>query len=206
MRFSALKAVAIITLVAGAIGFSRYSASENKLADIAPNLLPLSAEQTLVEPVDNFATHATKKRFGIYITPDTSPIEGDRFTGYHTGVDAEFTDTVGEVPVRAIADGTVVAQTWAKGYGGVAVIRHVINGQPIFAVYGHLDPASFDQSLSIIKAGQTIGVLGDGHSHETDGVRKHLHFALYRGEKIDYRGYVPTESELELWLDPLIFF
>lgn len=213
MRFTLVTAI-ILALAAGAVGFAYLDAPERVAAAIAPNLLPLSAsytplptgEHSLVEPVADFVAHATKKRFGMHITPDTSPVEHDRFTGYHTGVDAEFTDDVREIPVYAIADGTVVVRTWANGYGGVAVIRHVINGVPLFALYGHLDEASFISGVTHVKAGDVIGVLGDDHSHETDGVRKHLHFALYRGEKMDYRGYVPTEAELEPWLNPLDFF
>lgn len=219
MRFGVITTVLILVLTATAVGFSRSGDTAQPVfaqgfAAIAPNLLPLSGKYTppphgdygLREPVDGFLTRATIKHFGTYITPDTSPVEGDRFTGYHTGVDAEFTDTVGDVAVRAIADGTVIARTWANGYGGVVVIRHIIGGVPVFALYGHLDEASFVPGVTAVKAGDVIGVLGDDHSQETDGVRKHLHFSLYTGEKIDYRGYVPTQTDLAPWLDPLAFF
>ncbi len=158
----------------------------------------------LVEPVEGFKERITKKPFGLYITPETSPVSPDKFTGYHTGVDSEFTDTGKEVPVRAIADGTIVVRTWASGYGGVIAIRHIINGVPLFAVYGHLDPKSFlAADITEVKAGQQIAVLGDNHSDETDGARKHLHFSIYSGEKLDLHGYVQTKEELAPWLNPL---
>jgi murein DD-endopeptidase MepM/ murein hydrolase activator NlpD len=161
----------------------------------------------LIEPVLQFKSRITKKNFGIFITPDTSPVENDRFAGYHTGVDAEFTDTGADIPVYAISSGTIVVRTRANGYGGVIVIRHVINGTPVFALYGHLDPASLPASdIHEVQAGQQIAILGDDHSEETDGVRKHLHFSIYTGEKIDYRGYVQTEEELQMWLNPLDLF
>lgn len=167
------------------------------------DLLPISSSK-LIEPVYGFKERITKKPFGIFITPNTSPVQPDRFTGYHTGVDAEFGDIVEDVPVRAIADGTVVVSTWATGYGGVAVIKHTIDNVSLFAIYGHLDPARFlPPSTTQVKAGDQIGILGDDHSQETDGVRKHLHFSLYTGEKIDFHGYVETKEELALWLNPL---
>jgi murein DD-endopeptidase MepM/ murein hydrolase activator NlpD len=158
----------------------------------------------LVEPVAGFKQNITKKPFGIFITPETSPVENDKFAGYHTGVDSEFTDTLEEVPVLAIADGIVIASVWTTGYGGVVVIKHTIKGVPLFALYGHLDKASFlPTGTTKVKAGDQIGVLGDDHSEETDGARKHLHFSIYIGEKMDFRGYVPTEHELSNWLNPL---
>jgi hypothetical protein len=31
-----------------------------------------------------------KKPFGIYITPENSPVQPENFTGYHTGIDVEY--------------------------------------------------------------------------------------------------------------------
>jgi len=158
----------------------------------------------LVEPVSGFKQNITKKPFGIFITPENSPVENDKFAGYHTGVDSEFTDNSAEISVLAIADGTVIVSTWTTGYGGVVVIKHMIKNVPLFALYGHLDKASFlPTGTTQVKAGDQIGVLGDDHSEETDGARKHLHFSIYTREKVDFRGYVPTEEELSYWLNPL---
>ena len=170
------------------------------------NLLPI-ALPNLIEPVDGFKDRITKKPFGIYITPETSPVQSDKFTGYHTGIDVEFTDISEDIPVLAIADGTILIRAYASGYGGVVVVRHHINGVPTVVLYGHLDQASFlPASITEVRAGEQIGVLGDDHSEETDGVRKHLHFSFhqYNGdEKIDFRGYVKNEIELSNWLNPL---
>lgn len=183
------------------------------VANAQANLLPIAAfdlVDKLEEPVVGFKERITKKPFGIYITPETSPVQPDKFTGYHVGVDAEFTDTQEEVPVFAVADGVIVVRAHAPGYGGVVVIRHILNGVPVLALYGHLDPASFlPAAISQVTAGSQIGILGDGHSEETDGARKHLHFSLSqdRGDdKIDFRGYVKTEEELANWLDPMGFY
>ncbi len=169
------------------------------------NLLPIAnLTNNLVEPVDEFKERITKKSFGIFITPETSPVQPDRFTGYHAGVDVEYDDVADDVPVRAIADGTILVRAHASGYGGVVVIRHIISEVSIIALYGHLDPASFlPSSITEIKAGERIGILGEGYSEETDGARKHLHFSIYTGEKMDFRGYVLTGEELSSWLNPL---
>lgn len=181
-----------------------------------PMLLPLAANALtalvesnpfgLLDPVAQFKDRISKKTFGMYITPDTSPVDRDRFAGFHTGVDAEFTDTTVDIPVSAITDGMVVLSKWATGYGGVVVIRHIIMDIPVFALYGHLDPASLVTVGTPVSPGQRLGILGDDHSEETDDVRKHLHFSLYAGEKMDVRGYVPAETDLANWMDPLLFF
>jgi murein DD-endopeptidase MepM/ murein hydrolase activator NlpD len=212
MRIALVTTVLVLTLAA-AVGLLRTNDSpiEPALAAVGVQLLPLSGNATplpnelgLAEPVAGFLDRITKKNFGIYITPDTSPVENDKFTGYHTGVDAEFTDTVIDIPVYAIADGTIVLAKWVNGYGGLIVIRHTINGAPIYALYGHLDEASFPAAgTTLVTRGDQIAVLGDDHSQETDGVRKHIHFAIYTGEKVDYRGYVPNQEDLANWMDPL---
>lgn len=161
----------------------------------------------LVPPVAQFHERIVKKPFGIFITPDTSPVEGDRFFGYHTGVDAEFTDTAAEVPVYAITDGTIAFRGWVNGYGGLVVLRHVIDGVSVYALYGHLDPASLPAAdITSVNAGEQIALLGDDHSQETDGVRKHIHFSILTGDTLDMHGYVKTEAELAPWLNPLDFY
>jgi murein DD-endopeptidase MepM/ murein hydrolase activator NlpD len=175
------------------------------LTVITPTMLPLSSETpSIVAPVAHFLDRAATKPFGIFITPDTSPIKNDYHNGYHTGIDVEFTDTIEDVPVYAIADGTIVVRKWVKGYGGVIVILHTINDVPLYALYGHLDEASFiSADVTHATMGQQIAILGDDHSHETDGVRKHLHFSISTADRLDLRGYVQTEAELSHWLNPL---
>ena len=174
------------------------------------SLLPLSGETDNLsgefgEPVENFTARITKKSFGIYITPDTSPVQPDRFTGFHAGIDAEYDDVSGDVPVRAIAAGRVMVSQFVRGYGGVVVIEHTLNGQTLQALYGHLDSASMVSSGSEVSPGETLGILGEGGTEETDGARKHLHFALLKSEKLDLRGYVREEQELSGWHNPLNF-
>lgn len=160
----------------------------------------------VMEPVPEFVDRITKKPFGIYITPATSPVQPERFSGYHTGVDAEYDDTAEEVDVVAVADGTVIASQFVNGYGGVVIINHTIEDRTIQTLYGHLDPASLVAVDEIVEQGQPVGMLGEDQTSETDGERKHLHLSMRPEGAVSYRGYVSTEAELESWIDPLTYF
>jgi murein DD-endopeptidase MepM/ murein hydrolase activator NlpD len=114
----------------------------------------------------------------------------------NTGADAEYTDVTNEVPVYAITGGKVLLARWASGYGGVVAIQHQLNNQPVVGIYGHLNPNQLPKIHSIVTAGQQIGILGTGGTHETDGERKHLHFGLVKGTSPTLTGYVPSPPTL----------
>ncbi len=172
----------------------------------APTPAPTLQNMAWQEPVDQFKSRVTKKPFGIYITPATSPVQPEKFTGYHTGVDVEYQDVVADVPVHAIADGMVVLSRTASGYGGVMVIRHAIDSKQTLVVYGHLRATSMKGVGVAVKQGDAIAVLGTGYSSETDGERRHLHFGVLAGSTIDIKGYVQTKAELSGWVDPLSLY
>lgn len=159
-----------------------------------------------IEPTGEFRERITKKPYGIFITPESSPIQPERFHGYHTAVDVEYGDVAGDVPVFAIADGEVVQATTAAGYGGLLVVRQHLPHGPRIVIYGHVDPASLPAVRSRVTAGQQIAILGDGGTRETDGERKHLHFGIRADETVNLRGYVASEAELADWIDPLSLF
>lgn len=166
---------------------------------------PISEDSEIQEPIADMKNRITKKPFGIFITPQNSPVQPERFSGYHTGVDVEYDDVSGDVPVKAIAAGEVTAARDASGYGGVVVIRHKVDGEQVQSLYGHLDPSSIPSVGTSVTAGQQIGMLGEGETNETDGERKHLHFAIIKGATPDIRGYVQNQSELSAWHDPIEF-
>ncbi len=167
------------------------------------NSLVLDNKQSLVPPTHEFTDRITKKKFGTYITMKTSPIQPERFSGYHTGVDVEFTDTVAEVAVKAITDGQVIFSGTATGYGGVIAIQHKISTEPFIGIYGHLDPTSLKLKGFTVSKGEQIAILGDGFTSETDNERKHLHFGLLRGQKLNLAGYLKSDTDLTGWIDPL---
>lgn len=155
-------------------------------------------------PMDNALARVTKKPFGLHITLATSPVENDRFSGYHVGVDFEtFEDEQDiEILIYAICDGPLLLKKQATGYGGVAIQSCTLDGQPVQITYGHLALQSIEAEVGDeLVRGQTIGRLGQGYSEETDGVRKHLHLGVHRGDEMDMRGYVQSEDEVAAWLD-----
>ncbi len=163
---------------------------------------PAPVPAPLMLPVASYREGRTFKVFGQEVH--------DRFSGFHTGDDVEVDNPAIEVPVVAIADGTVVLARRVSGYGGVLVIRHTIGSGPdaetVSALYGHLDLAQAPAVGAAVRQGQMIASLGDHASVETDGERKHLHFQLWPGGGVKLAGYVPTSAGLSAYLNPTTFF
>jgi murein DD-endopeptidase MepM/ murein hydrolase activator NlpD len=163
----------------------------------------LNQELVLASPIDYTEDRITKKRFGQYISPQNSPVENEKFEGFHTGVDFETDDEEGkDVPVYAICQGYILESKFISGYGGLIAQSCEIKGEPVIVLYGHVD-ISYELGVDIgeqVLAGQKITILAE-EGKNTDGGRKHLHLSIRRGEEIDYRGYVETEKELNGWLN-----
>jgi len=206
----AILTIALVTIVVvwGMRGKSSQVTTQpvKEIQTIVAKKSPETLQQVtnIYEPVKYFKQRVTKKPFGIFITPQTSPIQPERFRGYHTGADAEYSDITTTVPVHATQNGTVVYSGYVSGYGGVIVLTGNINNQTVRFLYGHLNPSQLLPINTTVSAGQQIGILGKGYSKETDFERRHLHFAIIKGTKIDFRGYVQDKNELVKWLDPLL--
>lgn len=222
----------IIILVAGAIFIYWHSHRSTQSAPTATNAsttqpsstatAPTSASVSPVAapnnpnnldyPIAQFASRITKKPFGIYVTPASSPVQPERFTGYHTGTDIEYQDVVSDVPVYAVAAGTVVLAETASGYGGVFMIE--IDGAPSTplgtgphtVLYGHIRPSSLPKVGQQVSKGEQLAVLGTGYSAQTDGERRHLHFAVLSDNRLDIKGYVQSKSALSGWIDPVTLY
>jgi murein DD-endopeptidase MepM/ murein hydrolase activator NlpD len=159
------------------------------------------------EPISGGKSRATKKPFGIYVSPGHSPISPERFTGFHTGADFETTpeEQQVDVPISAMCNGPLILKKYAGGYGGIAVQSCTISGQKVTVLYGHLRLSSINPAIGDeVKTGQQIAVLGTGYSAETDGERKHLHVSIHKGAFAVLSGYVQKQSELAAWIDPMI--
>jgi hypothetical protein len=157
----------------------------------------------VAQPMDQTDKRVTKKPFGIFVTPQSSPVQPERFTGYHTGTDFEILpdEKTADVPFYAICEGRILQKRTATGYGGVLVQACTINNQSVTIVYGHVKITSIAKNYgAILSAGEKIGFLGQPPK-ETDGERKHLHLGIHKGSGIDIRGYVQNQSELTNWLD-----
>lgn len=153
----------------------------------------------LTLPISEYGERLRYKVFGEYIQ--------DRFKGYHIGDDIEYEEENKEVPVSAIAKGTIAYIGRVDGYGGLIVIKHRINAKTIHALYGHLDLSSstLKENDTVVK-GQFLANLGNNKSVETDGERKHLHFALYEGDEVRFGGYESSAEKIASWINPYDFF
>jgi len=167
---------------------------------------PTENPNGLVEPIVQFKQRITKKPFGIYITPQNSPVQPERFSGYHTGADVEYEDVTADVPVYAIADGKVVYSQYVSGYGGVFMIEIQLNGAAHTILYGHIRPSSLPKVGAVVSKSEQLAVLGTGYSTETDNERRHLHFGVLSNNRIDVKGYVQSESQLSGWIDPVSLY
>lgn len=158
-----------------------------------------------IPPIDRASERVTKKPFGIYIDPKTSPVKPERFRGYHTGTDFEIfpSEANVDVPVYAVCTGKLTLKRSASGYGGVVAQLCDLDGKSISVIYGHLALRSVSWNVGEkIAQGEEIGILGVGGSSDTDGERKHLHLSFFKGETPNIRGYVVSKGELSAWIDP----
>jgi len=213
--------IIVILLLAGGVGLYFYeknhaanqsstsqpSGTTSNQSTTQPQTSTPQPQSQFALPISNYKTGQTKKPFGIYITPASSPVQPEKFTGYHTGVDIEQAQDNTDVPVYAIADGTARFVGHVNGYGGVIIIEFSYQDQTYPALYGHirLASASISEGDKVSK-GQQLAVLGTGYSSETDGERKHLHLAIHKDPSIDYHGYVQNQSQLSDWIDPNSLF
>lgn len=181
------------------------SVPSTAISSPSPGLSPLPTLR-LFPPVADFKNRITKKSFGTYVHPQNSPVSPERFTGYHTALDIEFGDVPGDVPVHAITSGTVVYSGWVSGYGGLLIVSHSIDGRQYNVVYGHLRTAGLLPVTTPVTPNQVIGYLGDACSRDTDNERKHLHFGVPLGDKLEFLGYVQNESDLARWLNPALWY
>ncbi len=167
---------------------------------------PVKTQPLLALPLNSALNRVTKKPFGIYITPKNSPVQPEKFTGYHTGVDFEIMpgETNKDTAVSAVCAGKLLLKKSATGYGGVAVQSCKLNNRAITIIYGHLKLPSISLKVGqAISAGEKIGILGKGYSSEMAGERKHLHLGIHQGTGINLLGYVQQKSQLAGWLNAL---
>jgi murein DD-endopeptidase MepM/ murein hydrolase activator NlpD len=102
-------------------------------------------------------------------------------SGYHQGVD--LLASCG-TPLYAAAGGVVkVSQESYGGYGVAVTIDHVLGGQRVNTLYGHMTYGSRQVSVGqTVSAGQLIGFVGSTGS----STACHLHFEVHiNGSVVD---------------------
>jgi hypothetical protein len=158
---------------------------------------------SFVAPLTENTVGVTKKPFGLAVSPTSSPITPERFSGFHTGADFEVESSDTKTPVRAMCGGPLREKQTVDGYGGVLIQDCLLDNRAITVVYGHLSPESITAPKGVyLTPGEPIATLGAAFSEETDGERMHLHLGIHRGQLIDQRGYVDSEPALSAWIDP----
>ena len=204
--------IILIILIVISLGVLYYLKSHTK-----PPLIPTAAEinepapSTIVEnknglvaPLSEASSRVTKKPFGIFVKPGASPVNPERFTGYHTATDFEILpgESDLDVAVVAVCSGKILRKETAQGYGGMVVTSCTIGDQPVTVVYGHIRLSAVQENIGdTLTQGKQFTVLGTGYSQETGSERKHLHLGIHKGASVDTRGYVSDQSQLSNWLD-----
>jgi hypothetical protein len=76
------------------------------------------------------------------------------------------------------------------------------------ALYGHIKITNLPIEVSDIpvKPGQRITYLGNAFSNETSKERKYLHFGIYKGADLYFKGHETSLQQLNTrWEDPSVF-
>jgi len=183
--------------------------------------LPAPAAQTFFLPTPNDAVMESGGNPRFYApTPGRDWVSGTygcvRSEGhqFHEGIDILRlnTDRRGEPTdeVLAVAPGVVMyvnPTTWKSNYGRYVVLRHAIEGIPVYSLYAHL--ASIADGLlagSKIAARQQLGVMGRSTNTRSPIARYrahlHLEIALLSNDRFDrwYRtAYKGSKNDHGLW-------
>ncbi len=202
----------VLIIIFVGIAFLLYRIQRKNLISVSPTNLnpPATAPTTeaqkfdIVPPLADAASRVNKKPFGIYVSPGHSPVNPERFTGYHTGTDFEIFpgEENSDVTVTAVCTGKILRKETARGYGGMVVQACTYHNEPITVVYGHIRLSSMTQKIGdVLNQGDKFVVLGTAYSSETGGERKHLHLGIHKTTTIDTRGYVSDSSLLDNWYD-----
>ena len=161
-------------------------------------------KQSFVNPISEAEKRVTRKPFGLYVTPDNSPVSPEKFTGYHSAVDYEIlpSEENKDVAVYAACGGAIREAKSAQGYGGVVVQDCELENQRVTVIYGHIKLSSFNKKTrDYLVPGEKVAILGDAYTSETGDERKHLHLGIRKGTGNDIRGYVQREEELQEWIN-----
>ena len=150
----------------------------------------------------------------MYTTPayDKMGNNGTESRTIHLGIDFWLP---AQTPVHALFDGVVVTTVndiGDKEYGGLIIIKHLVDDLEFFTLYGHLSIASIETKEigQKIEKGDCIGYLG--HYPENGNWPTHLHFQIMLA-KLNYVDDFPGVAypqELNVWKsicpDPNLIF
>lgn len=172
--------------------------------------IPVSA-QNWYYPTDYYFERQGLKGFGQLIDDDfykgkEARFPFNKFYGYHAAVDLEYLsqEEKKDIPVYAITNGAIKYIGELDGYGGV-ILQDI--GDDKTALYGHVKTDNLPYNVGQeIRAGQVVTYFGDEFSRETSKERKHLHFGIYKGTNLYFKGHEISQDALERrWENPTIY-
>lgn len=164
--------------------------------------------QSWYYPMNRYFQRQHLKGFGQFIDDDfykgkEHRFPYNRFYGYHAAADLEYfpEEKDEEVPVYAVTTGEIKYIDSLQGYGGI-ILQNIDDGNT--ALYGHVKITNLSYKLGDeIEAGEILTYLGDEFSKETSKERKHLHFGIYKGTDIYFKGHEASQDALDRkWEDP----
>lgn len=165
--------------------------------------------------MDQYKDRQRVKAFGQLINDDFYRGKEDlfpfnRFFGYHAGMDLEAFSNEKDslVPVYAVSSGTITYIGSLSGYGGI--ILEKLDGENATGLYGHVKTGNMNfkvgDHVTVADKPVVLTYLGDAFSRETSKERKHLHFGMYKGADLYFRGHEENHSlVLSRWYDPTEF-
>lgn len=112
-------------------------------------------------------------------------------SAFHHGIDFP---SAGGTPIQVIAAGVVRSVGYDGLYGNKVVVDHVIDGQAVSSVYGHLRNDSFAvHAGDAVNRGDVLGEVGDtGQSYGN-----HLHLEIHvDGVRVDPAGWLVAHDAL----------
>lgn len=118
---------------------------------------------------------------GGYLEKRTIMYDAPRYAdgrNIHMGIDI-WADA-GE-PVYAVLDGEIAYSKFQNdegNYGGTLILKHIVEGQELYALHGHLSKKSLEKHIKEkkLKKGEVIGWLGE--ESENGNWPTHLHYQL----------------------------
>lgn len=111
-------------------------------------------------------------------------------SGNHQGLDFAITQGT---PIQTIARGTVTDVGWDGDYGYRVIIEHIINGEKIISLYGHLvENSSPLKPGDVIRKGTHIGDVGN--TGASTGPHLHLEIRTADGVRHDPYEWLQTNA------------
>jgi len=186
MRSAVIGAIAVLAISVGA-GVAVPSYAEATLPEPEPDPQVLAVEENVALPVverDTYtATAPAKLQWPVALYTSVTDAYGPRVppctgcSSFHGGVDlaAGFGN-----PVYSIAKGVVIetSSPFNTSLGVHVTIEHVIDGQTVTSLYGHMQYGSMPfQVGDTVYTGQQIGLVGNTGA----STGAHLHFEIHPG-------------------------